>query len=103
MRKKSCLVAATAAVAAAMNNGIFALARIKIAPYGNLVGNCRDMMPWTRLQRGKETGWKEKKRGPKLQPKVNQVTLFLPTANCLSPMRQNCGKTKQKKNPYTAH
>lgn len=32
-------------VAVAMNNGIFALARIKIAPYGNLVGNCRDMIP----------------------------------------------------------
>lgn len=27
-----------------MNNGIFALARIKIAPYGNLVGNCRDIV-----------------------------------------------------------
>lgn len=37
-------------VAVAMNNGIFALARIKIAPYGNLVGNCRDMMPHDRRQ-----------------------------------------------------
>lgn len=52
-------------VAVAMNNGIFALARIKIAPYGNLVGNCRDMMPhdWKAGQgKAKEMKWEREKR-----------------------------------------
>lgn len=87
-------------VAVAMNNGIFALARIKIAPYGNLVGNCRDMMPhdWKAGQ-GKVKWEDEVGKGKKkeLQPKVNQVTLFLPTA-----FRQ-CAKiaVKQKLRPVT--
>lgn len=83
-------------LAVAMNNGIFALARIKIAPYGNLVGNCRDMMPhdW-RQDKAREGEGEGKKK--ELQPKVNQVTLFLPTA-----FRQ-CAKiaVKQKLRPVT--
>lgn len=86
MRKKSCLVAA------AMNNGIFALARIKIAPYGNLVGNCRDMMPGHGCRKEPRRRKQVEKKWPETAAEGQSSDSF--SANCLSPMRQNCGKTK---------
>lgn len=70
-----------------MNKSIFALARIKIAPYGNLVGNCRDIVDAN-----------EEKTAAVCEGQSSDSFC----ANCLSPMRQNCGKNKNC-GRHTAH